>query len=205
MNKPVTVRDVREIDMGSHAVIEASAGTGKTYTIESLFVRALLESSPDRLRPLKIDEILAVTFTEKATGELKERIRSKINGLLHKKDTPGSDKELQERDWKNSTANIFTIHGFCKTILRSYAFENGEPFIMQVEDDGVLYSRMLKDQMRKLWKGWFGEDLATLLEISGFSEDSSWLDDTASMASMYRPECGERILPELSGKPQDSL
>ena len=53
-------------------LIEASAGTGKTYTIEGLFVRLILE------KQLLVDQILVVTFTNAATEELKDRIRSKL-------------------------------------------------------------------------------------------------------------------------------
>ena len=53
-------------------LIEAGAGTGKTYTIESLFIRLIIENN------LTVDQILVVTFTKAATEELKERIRNKL-------------------------------------------------------------------------------------------------------------------------------
>ena len=58
-----------------HVVIEASAGTGKTYTLEHLVVDLLLT---DRV---EVDRILVVTFTEKGTEELRERVRSKLRRL----------------------------------------------------------------------------------------------------------------------------
>ena len=58
-----------EIDLKRHGVIEASAGTGKTYTVEQLVLRLLIETD------VRLEEILLVTYTEKATGELKGRIR----------------------------------------------------------------------------------------------------------------------------------
>ena len=61
---------------GRHAVIEASAGTGKTYTLEHLVIELLLT------RGARIEEILVVTFTEKATAELKRRVRELITTLL---------------------------------------------------------------------------------------------------------------------------
>ncbi len=59
-------------------LIEASAGTGKTYTIANLYLRLLLPltSAEDSHRPLTVDQILVVTFTEAATAELKARIHS---------------------------------------------------------------------------------------------------------------------------------
>src|SRR5437879_6976777 len=63
---------VPEFDLDRHTVVEASAGTGKTYTLESL-VRDLLQGGKAGL-----DQILLVTFTEKATGELKGRLRASL-------------------------------------------------------------------------------------------------------------------------------
>src|SRR4051812_6799098 len=65
-------------DLGQrHAVVEASAGTGKTYILEHLVVDLILS------RGASIDQILVVTFTEKATAELGTRIRRKLDELLH--------------------------------------------------------------------------------------------------------------------------
>ena len=67
-NLPTTdfrsIRNIDAVDLSQHAMVEASAGTGKTYTIEQLVVR-LLKEEPD----LHLENILLVTFTEKATGE----------------------------------------------------------------------------------------------------------------------------------------
>ena len=65
-----------EIPLGGHAVIEASAGTGKTYTIEHLVVDRLLRTNA------RLEQILVVTFTDKATNELRKRIRDLIEKIL---------------------------------------------------------------------------------------------------------------------------
>src|SRR5260370_9917932 len=65
-----------KIPLDQHAVIEASAGTGKTYTIENLVVELLLKTDAT------IDRILVVTFTEKATSELRARIRATLEPLI---------------------------------------------------------------------------------------------------------------------------
>ena len=57
-------------------LIEAGAGTGKTYNITLLYLRLLLEGAFD------VEQILVVTFTEAATGELRDRIRSCIGDLM---------------------------------------------------------------------------------------------------------------------------
>ena len=61
-----------KIPRGRHAVIEASAGTGKTYTIEHMVVDLIVREQ------VSLTEILVLTFTERAAAELRQRIRSKI-------------------------------------------------------------------------------------------------------------------------------
>ncbi len=70
------VDDIADIDLTRHALIEASAGTGKTYTLENMVVR-LLKERPD----ITLENILIVTFTEKATSELKTRIQEKLDAV----------------------------------------------------------------------------------------------------------------------------
>lgn len=121
-------------------LIEASAGTGKTYTITGLFLRLILEKN------FTVDEILVVTFTEAATGELRDRIRSKLretiqafsggpcedaflSELVKKQgDSMASLKCLTEALRDFDKAAIFTIHGFCMKMLRENAFESGSLF-----------------------------------------------------------------------------
>ena len=99
-----------------NAIIEASAGTGKTYTLQSIVLKLLLEKTIDSVKNL-----LLVTYTEKAAGELKDRIRTVLEeaGCL-----PSDFDEV----------TICTIHSFCRSLLTEYAFENRVP--MQVEIGG---------------------------------------------------------------------
>ena len=68
--------DPATITLDGIQLIEASAGTGKTYTITQLFIRLLVEKN------LEIENILVATFTEAATAELRDRIRSKLREAL---------------------------------------------------------------------------------------------------------------------------
>ena len=68
--------DIHQAPLEGTTLIEASAGTGKTYTLTGLFLRLLVD------RKLPVERILVVTFTEAATGELKDRIRSRLLGAL---------------------------------------------------------------------------------------------------------------------------
>ncbi len=120
-------------------LIEASAGTGKTFSIAMLVLRFILQKG------YRIDQLLVVTFTNAAAQELRDRIRSRlleVKAILAAK--PSSDVPLKE--WVASlqeqvarerlstaladidNANIFTIHGFCQRMLSQYALESGQVF-----------------------------------------------------------------------------
>ncbi len=117
-------------------ILEASAGTGKTFAIEHLVVRLLLEAPPGE-EPLQIEEILAITYTKAAAREMRMRIRanlSKALASLQKGETDwpylsmhlGSKeaiRRLEEALIGYENAQFFTIHGFCQRMLAQFALE----------------------------------------------------------------------------------
>ncbi len=142
-------------------LIEASAGTGKTYTIAILYLRMLLE------RDLSVDEILIVTFTRAATEELRSRVRQRIRDALDVLEGADTDEELlrdliagidnRERAviqlsdalTRMDAAAIFTIHGFCQRMLQEHAFESGAPFTMEfLETEQLLRRQIMEDFWR---------------------------------------------------------
>ncbi len=122
-------------------LIEASAGTGKTYNIEGLFIRLVLEMQ------LQVDQILVLTFTNAATEELKDRIRNKlvqardafaaggsadplIESLVKAvPDQKAAGVRLHESLIDFDQAAIYTIHGFCQRIIHENAFETNNLFL----------------------------------------------------------------------------
>ncbi|WP_372771378.1 exodeoxyribonuclease V subunit beta [Pseudoalteromonas sp.] len=151
-------------------LIEASAGTGKTYTITALYLRLLLGFSIEgkKQTPLSIEEILVVTFTEAATAEIKDRVRQRLITLRDKllgKDTKDEvvnqlfeliddhynafyriDSAVKSLD----DAAIFTIHGFCQRMLKQHAFESGMAFNLQfIMDQSELLETAIKDFWRQ--------------------------------------------------------
>lgn len=139
-------------------LIEASAGTGKTYTIAGLYLRLLLGHGPlieegadvgqpsAHERPLSVTEILVVTFTEAATAELRGRIRARIHEarlafmrgeskdellaqlLIEVEDHELAARRLLAAERQMDEAAVFTIHGFCQRMLKQNAFESGALF-----------------------------------------------------------------------------
>jgi len=141
-------------------LIEASAGTGKTFTL----VELVLELMFTRNIPLK--KILIVTFTEKATTELRMRLRTKLreisdaceNKLTEFQSVPeGSYWEINkvQRDQVKASlldfdsVPVYTIHGFCKRILQEFAFENRQLFDQKLVDKNLLFPEVFRRYLRK--------------------------------------------------------
>ena len=147
-------------------LIEASAGTGKTYNIAGLFLRLILE------RGLTANQILAVTYTEAATKELRDRIqrrlaealavlegKAKADGLLTAllRKIGGAERaasvarlQLRLALAEFDTAPIYTIHGFCQRVLADRAFECGRPFELELApDENDLLHRVARDFWRR--------------------------------------------------------
>ncbi|MDH1312670.1 exodeoxyribonuclease V subunit beta [Shewanella xiamenensis] len=159
--------DPLTLPFGGSRLIEASAGTGKTYTISGLYLRLLLGDGLSE--PLSCEQILVVTFTNAATEELRDRIRRRIQvafkcflGLeindpfvqaLYDK-TPESERAIALRRFDLALksldeAAIFTIHGFCQRILADLAFESSLLF----ESDFTLDdSEFLHHAVRDFWR-----------------------------------------------------
>ena len=130
--------DLFEVPLDGISLVEASAGTGKTYNIASLYVRALLELD------LEPSQILVMTFTEAATAELKSRLRDRIKESLSVVRGVKSSEDPFFRSLISSNYNraaeklknaldtfdeaaVFTIHGFCNRLLTEYSVQFDVP------------------------------------------------------------------------------
>lgn len=145
------------------SLLEASAGTGKTYAIAMLALRFVVEND------LAIEKILIVTFTKAATKELKERVRARLaeaKAYLSGK-TEGIDdnvivwadaliaggeidhelmiKRINTALLSIDQAGIFTIHGFCQRLLKEHALESGQMFDVELSDEVDSVRQQLVD------------------------------------------------------------
>ncbi len=162
--------DPLTLPLRGERLIEASAGTGKTFTIGLLYLRLLLGLGGDASfgRTLPVEEILVVTFTEAATAELRGRIRENIHKLRiacirgHSDDAmlaqlmtgiddlPQAAARLLAAERQMDDAGIFTIHGFCQRMLNLNAFESGMLFEQQlIEDEYPLRRQAAADFWRR--------------------------------------------------------
>ncbi len=165
--------DPLRIPLTGRHLIEASAGTGKTYAITGLYLRLLLEEE----RP--ISQLLVVTYTEAACQELRDKLRARLlsaRRLLLGQGRPGEDPFLAELLHGYQTtgrgqarlsallvqalldfdlAPVFTIHGFCQRALQDSAFESGAPFTLElIESDSELRQQTIDDYWRSRSPAW---------------------------------------------------
>ncbi|WP_240788655.1 exodeoxyribonuclease V subunit beta [Ramlibacter henchirensis] len=172
--------DPLTLPFGRNALIEASAGTGKTFTIAALYLRLVLGHGGEAAAgPLTPPEILVVTFTEAATQELRDRIRARLadaaqafrrdaaqveprepgQDLLHDlraayppQEWPACARRLQlAAEWMDEAA-VSTIHGWCYRMLREHAFDSGSLFTQTLQAD---QRELLDEAVRDYWRTFF--------------------------------------------------
>ena len=189
---------IAALDLGKPGLLEASAGTGKTYAIEHLVLRLLIECEH-----IELPQILVLTFTEKATGELKDKIRARIAWRIAKGGLPEKAMErLKRAHLEFDRASIHTIHGFCQRVLRKYAFENNALFRQDLEKDvnGVL-EQVLNEEMRSTWLTEAGpgpEGLAAFRDKAaslGLGANTKWRKRLVDIAKGLNPLRGDVLLP----------
>lgn len=158
--------DPLAIPLTGLGLIEASAGTGKTYTIATLYLRLLLELG------LEVDRILVVTYTKAATEELRERIRTRVAQALdwlrsgdpvrqrgqdpvlaellaRLPDPELAQSQLTDALTRMDEAAIHTIHAFCQRTLQEQAFESGAAFESEfITDEKALRRTAVQDVWR---------------------------------------------------------
>ena len=201
------LESIYDLQWDSRAIIEANAGTGKTYTIVGLFLRLLLE------KDLKVDEILVVTFTNKAASELRERIldslrmaKSLLSGetetndaflseLLEKTDDRvGAVKVINQAILNFDDSLISTIHGFCQKVLREEALLAGSSFDAEISREDTQLDEATED----FWREYVAENsdsetgrykLETLYSFKKRNTDSA------------HPETLKSVLLDLFKKP----
>jgi exodeoxyribonuclease V beta subunit len=196
-----------DVELSGINLIEASAGTGKTYAIASLYLRLLLE------KELQPEQILVVTYTEAATQELRGRIRSRIREAIEvmdgRKSTDAFLLELYEKAsgsglksvrnlleralFAFDTASIFTIHGFCLRALQDNAFESGSLYDTELVTDQTDQVREIVDDF---WRMHFFGEPAPLL---GYALRKRFTPDTfISFLKELHAGTGVGVIPDFS-------
>ncbi len=184
-------------------LVEASAGTGKTFAITRLVLRLLLERRVESL-----SRILVVTFTEKATQELVTRIRSVLRlaeqvwsdtppplsdttadlFALRATHGPAGRQVVQDALAALDDLAVSTIHGFCQRILSESALESRIPFRTTfIEDDTEPFSRAARDWARR--RVMLNDEAAGMVVAEGGNVDA-WVK---KVVSPYRRQPQTRV------------
>ncbi len=173
----MTAVNLNPLDFPLHGsrLIEASAGTGKTFTIALLYVRLVLGHGGEAAfkQALTPPQILVVTFTDAATQELRDRIRARLNEaaqcfqapderhdplLVNLRNGYPADqwptcaRRLQLASECMDEAAVSTIHGWCYRMLREHAFDSGSLFTQTLETD---QRELLDEVVRDYWRRQF--------------------------------------------------
>lgn len=161
---------IRELDLiktplkGSN-LIEASAGTGKTFTIAGFYLRLIVESG------FRVEEILVVTFTIAATEELRRRIRGKLKSAMDAiegvdvddsflkeylpvlKESANAKQKIVNALKSFDEASVYTIHSFCQQVLVDNAFESGSLYDIEIAtgQNSLVRGLVLDFWRRKLY------------------------------------------------------
>ncbi|MBW1882930.1 MAG: UvrD-helicase domain-containing protein, partial [Deltaproteobacteria bacterium] len=198
------------LDLDGTTLIEASAGTGKTYTLTTFYLRLLVEED------LLPSEILVVTYTQAATAELRERVRERIREAIAAGEASDAEAEafdpelrrlgLAARDGARAAggpdplrralqefdeAAIFTIHGFCQRTLQRHAFESCVAFDAElIEAPDLLEETLVRD----LWARGLAEQESDFVE---------WLLEGRGRRWQFEPRALKRNLLDLLGADEE--
>ncbi|SMC59612.1 DNA helicase/exodeoxyribonuclease V, beta subunit [Desulfocicer vacuolatum DSM 3385] len=191
-------------------LIEASAGTGKTYTIAALYVRLVLGHGDKNafVRPLTPPEILVVTFTNAATQELRDRIRSRLTqaAAFFRHQDPGDDflvslgENCDEDTWPGNArlldqaaqwmdeAAIFTIHSWSQRMLKRYAFGSGSLFDLELAPgEDQLMEQAACDYWRATFYPLPASQLAMVLNTLGVTTPQALLAKVRPFMGAHHP------------------
>jgi exodeoxyribonuclease V beta subunit len=168
-----TALDIRSFPLHGSRLIEASAGTGKTFTIALLYARLILQHGGDAAfaRALMPEDILVVTFTDAATQELKDRIRARLSDAARCFLNPHDDcdevlrrlrEDYDSTQWPQCArllslaaqsmdqASVSTIHGWCYRMLREHAFDSGSLFQQTlITNQQDIFADLIRDYWRQ--------------------------------------------------------
>ena len=142
----LTPSQQQALNTDKHICVTAGAGSGKTMVLVERYLKILRDGNADP------QEIVAITFTEKAAAEMKERI---IEQLSPQEERDGSEQDNSLHGFRDkmSTAHISTIHAFCSRILREFPFQAGVPAnfsILRGIDQKLSLQQIIKETLKDI-------------------------------------------------------
>ena len=219
--------DLLSFPLSGSQLIEASAGTGKTFTIAALYLRLVLGHGCDKA--LLPPDILVVTFTEAATQELTERIGQRLADAARyfREQTHEADPFLQSlrseftpEQWPHCAyqlelavqyldeAAISTIHGWCNKVLAEFALSSGYLFEQNLVTD---VEQLQLDVMRDYWRNFYyplpEEHIATVWQLLQNPETlrKKILPLISHLSLFTEPSTPAVLLPEVKAQRKQKL
>ncbi|EOQ87260.1 UvrD/REP helicase N-terminal domain protein, partial [Leptospira yanagawae serovar Saopaulo str. Sao Paulo = ATCC 700523] len=156
--------------------IEASAGTGKTHLIMQMLGEVMIHDVTNHTKENRLLQFLVLTFTEKAAGELKARLKLKILELYENGKHPEYYHYLRDLD----QVTISTIHGFCNMVLTEYPVETQNNPNVKLTSNEELIRKTFYDLKRSQWEGRDKESLANDILISNLKKKEDLVVSTTS-------------------------
>jgi ATP-dependent helicase/nuclease subunit A len=164
-----TPHQLRALATGHHVAVTANAGSGKTRVLVERYFRLVAGGAP-------LSEVLALTYTEKAAGELKRKIAGRISAALGEAGGEFPRTRLEEIRNGFATAFIGTIHSFCARLLREFPVEAGVDAsfsVMEEIDSAAMIAGAVHEALASVMAGEMAaadvtrEDLLTLVRALG--------------------------------------
>ncbi len=185
-------------------ICKAAAGSGKTYTLVHEYLKMALEGPEDSITH-RFRGILAITFTNKAANEMKQRIMSELEQLAASDDLlAGRAQKLHSAILHHySDLSVFTIDSFMHRIVRTFAHDLGKPVDFEVMTDQQVIIDETVNQLMSLVGTQGNEDLTQMLVAyanSNMESDKSYNIEVsiAELAKLLFDEDIEKRLEMLS-------
>jgi ATP-dependent helicase/nuclease subunit A len=199
-------REIVTITENRHQLINAGPGSGKTRVLVAHYLHLLMMNSD-----WAVDSVVAITFTEKAATEMRERIGEKLRKLVH--DAPKKEWQKRARELLDCLpeAPIGTIHSFCARLLRTFALEAGLDPSFTILDE--LQAQTLRQSVSERWL-WEAlqtdEDAQQVVAYWGFEKAVELLTELLNRRLLieHRRANGEPLLynkMKQLGDPEEAL
>ena len=196
----LTPSQQQALSIDKHICVTAGAGSGKTTVLVERYLKILREGNATP------QEIVAITFTDKAAAEMKERIIEELSLYEERESRGGVTPPLQGFREKMSTAHISTIHAFCSRILREFPFQAGVPAnfsILQGIDQKLLLQETVKKTLKDIATHAEDNDRDALTRLLQRYGGQQKLVDLLSTMINQR-DALEHLVQEIYGNPNDT-
>ena len=214
MSRRPTPEQQAAIDAAGEVLVSASAGSGKTFVMVEKIISLILSGKAD------VSSVLAVTFTNLAASEMKERLRAAIVARINEETDAAVRARLKRQLSEIGTSDVCTLHSFCVNVIRRHYYETGEGGNFRVADEteadklraravSLTFDALLREGdadfalLSEIYAGSAGFSALEAELLSAYSRVVSradYRDFLASVPALYSEERFDRVCGELLGE-----